>query len=443
PEPEDHKPCPNSLSFSFQLARFYLENINIQAEIINDKYLKFGNKLFAPMGQENILGKFKAGGYQRLTGLHGYQILMNYRSGKVAEEVTLTDVLNDKIQPELIQDKIVIIGVDAEDSAKDFFNTPYYDAENNQQKMPGVIIHAHGVSQIISSVLDNRPLLWYAPQYVDALWILSWSIIGGIIVCVIGDLRLVILGESIAISGLLILSLVVFLQAGWLPLIPSILALICTSFMLIGNKIYQQNTEYKKIVSKSEEAAQAIALLQNLLNEKSLSNDLAETLPLPLIPEATNIPENPHQNNPFSTLLTGRYQLKKVLGSGGFAITYIAEDIQRPGHPECVVKQLRPARQDAKFLDVARRLFATEAEILEQLGQHSQIPQLLAYFEESSQFYLVEEFIIGHSLIEEMPLENPVPEQKVIEIVKNVLQILQFIHHHHVIHRDIKPGNIM
>ncbi len=442
-DPSDHKPCPNSLSFSFQLAQFYLENKNINPELIQDKYLKFGNKLFLPIGQENILGTFKAGGYQRLTGLHGYQILINYRSGKIAEEVTLNDVLNDKIKPELIQDKIVIIGADAEDSAKDFFRTPYYESEQYQQKMPGVIIHAHGVSQIISSVLDNRPLLWYAPQYVDVLWILSWSIIGGIIVCVIGDLRLVILGEGMAISGLLILSLVVFLQAGWLPLIPSILALISTSLILIGNKVYQQNIEYKNIVRKSEEAAQSIALLESLLNEQALNNDLEENLPISLIPEATNIPQNTHQNNPFSTLLTGRYQLKKVLGSGGFAITYVAEDIQRPGNPECVVKQLRPARKDAKFLEVARRLFATEAEILEQLGQHSQIPQLLAYFEESSQFYLVEEFIMGHSLIEEMPLEKPLAEQKVIEIVKSVLQILQFIHHHHVIHRDIKPGNIM
>ncbi|MEW6499027.1 MAG: serine/threonine-protein kinase, partial [Cyanobacteriota bacterium] len=92
---------------------------------------------------------------------------------------------------------------------------------------------------------------------------------------------------------------------------------------------------------------------------------------------------------------------------------------------------------------VARRLFETEAEILEKLGRHGQIPQLLAYFEQNQEFYLVQEYIEGHPLSDELPVDKKLPERQVIELLKGVVEILTFIHEHKVIHRDIKPSNIM
>jgi serine/threonine protein kinase len=104
---------------------------------------------------------------------------------------------------------------------------------------------------------------------------------------------------------------------------------------------------------------------------------------------------------------------------------------------------LRPARRDEKFLKLARRLFSTEAEILEKLGNHTQIPQLLAYFEEKQEFYLVQELIEGHPLSDELPVDKRLPEAQVVEVLRGVLEILDFIHNHCVIHRDIKPSNII
>ncbi|MBD2329564.1 serine/threonine-protein kinase [Alkalinema sp. FACHB-956] len=141
--------------------------------------------------------------------------------------------------------------------------------------------------------------------------------------------------------------------------------------------------------------------------------------------------------------LGGRYKVIQILGSGGFGETYVAEDTQRPGTPRCVVKQLHPTSDNPRHLRLARRLFKREAEALEQLGSHDQIPRLLAYFEEENEFYLVQEMVIGRPLSEEFALGRHFPETKVVSMVRELLQILSFVHQHGVIHRDIKPSNII
>ena len=141
--------------------------------------------------------------------------------------------------------------------------------------------------------------------------------------------------------------------------------------------------------------------------------------------------------------LKGRYKIIKPLGRGGFGKTYLAEDLHRPGSPYCVVKQLMPVCKDIEFLQIARRLFNTEAEILEKLGRHSNIPQLLAYFEENEQFYLVEEFIKGDCFKDKLIVGVCLPEPEIINLLREILETLAFIHEQGVIHRDIKPGNII
>jgi serine/threonine-protein kinase len=142
-------------------------------------------------------------------------------------------------------------------------------------------------------------------------------------------------------------------------------------------------------------------------------------------------------------LLDGRYEIAKALSSGSFGKTYLAKDTKRPGNPICVVKQLQPAKSEPNILPVARRLFNTEAETLEQLGTHSQIPQLFAYFEWNGEFYLVQEYMAGHSLSEELVPGLPLPEEQAIEILSELLEVLEFVHRHNVIHRDICPRNII
>ncbi|MGL5064401.1 MAG: protein kinase domain-containing protein [Microcoleus sp.] len=144
-----------------------------------------------------------------------------------------------------------------------------------------------------------------------------------------------------------------------------------------------------------------------------------------------------------SQLLDGRYQILEVIETGEFGQTYLAKDIRRPGEPQCFVKHLRPGTTEPKLINTTRRLFEKEAEVLEKLGQHDQIPQLFAYFEENQEFFLVESFVAGHSLSTEILPGKPVPEEKVVPLLKELLEILVFVHGQGVIHRDIKPGNLI
>ncbi|BAY39780.1 serine/threonine kinase [Nostoc sp. NIES-2111] len=141
--------------------------------------------------------------------------------------------------------------------------------------------------------------------------------------------------------------------------------------------------------------------------------------------------------------LVGRYQILSHLGGGGFGETYVACDTHLPGTPKCVVKKLQPQANDPATLEIARRLFDTEAQVLYKLGTGDRIPQLLAYFEENAEFYLVQEFIPGHDLSQELTPGKTFTQDEVIALLKELLAILEFVHQQNVIHRDINPRNIL
>ncbi|MGF1603760.1 MAG: protein kinase [Thermosynechococcaceae cyanobacterium] len=145
----------------------------------------------------------------------------------------------------------------------------------------------------------------------------------------------------------------------------------------------------------------------------------------------------------LGTVLAGRYKIIKILGEGGFGEAYLAEDQHLPDAQCCVVKKLKTDHHEAATLKVARRLFDSEAKMLHKLGHHDQIPRLLAHFEEAEGFYLVEEYVAGHSLDEELVPEQPLAEEAVIAMLRDILTGLAFVHQNQVIHRDIKPSNLI
>lgn len=142
-------------------------------------------------------------------------------------------------------------------------------------------------------------------------------------------------------------------------------------------------------------------------------------------------------------ILAGRYQILKPLGSGGFGRTFLSKDLQLPNSPYCVVKQLNPKLQKAQELAIAKRLFNREAETLHELGNHPQIPRLFAHFEQGGKFYLVQEFVNGHTIKAEFESGRKWTQAELILSLRNILQVLAFVHQANVIHRDIKPANLI
>ncbi len=145
----------------------------------------------------------------------------------------------------------------------------------------------------------------------------------------------------------------------------------------------------------------------------------------------------------LNTIIRGHYKIISHLGGGGFGQTYLAEDIDLPTHPTCVVKQLKPLSNETFVLETAKRLFDQEAEILYSLGSHDRIPRLLAHFQEGKEFYLVQEFADGRDLTQEIGNGKRSPEAVAIALLKEILEILVFVHGRGVVHRDIKPANLI
>jgi WD40 repeat protein len=142
--------------------------------------------------------------------------------------------------------------------------------------------------------------------------------------------------------------------------------------------------------------------------------------------------------------LGGRYKIFEVLGTSLFSDTYLAKDQQLPNRPFCVVKCLKAPTSENFNWQRARELFNAEAQALYRLGPHSpQIPRLLAHFEENHQFYLVHNYVEGHDLSRELMVGQPLAEEHVIALIQDVLSVLAVVHAQGVIHRDIKPQNLI
>jgi serine/threonine protein kinase, bacterial len=164
-------------------------------------------------------------------------------------------------------------------------------------------------------------------------------------------------------------------------------------------------------------------------------------------------PDCPQPKNPIDAflcqacgarlLVRNRYRVTKSLGQGGFGATFVAIDVSLPGEPICVIKQLRPSNNHEKFLRMARELFEREARTLGKIGNHPQIPRLLDFFEERRNFYLVQEYVSGQTIHQEVKQMGLFKEEKIRAFLIEILPVITYIHSQQVIHRDIKPANIL
>jgi len=223
--------CATKSAFSLDLALAYLDGKRIQAKVTPEGYLQFGNVVFKELTAH-------AGGYQTVDA-GGHQLLLNYRPfhslQDIAPQVTLTDILHNRITPTPeLKGRIVLIGV-TDQSFGDYWSTPYSPVqETSPQQIPGVFLQAQMVSQLLSAVLDRRPLLWVWPQWGEVLWIWGWALVGGLLTwrCR-SPLRLGI-AVGAALGTLYALCFALLTQGGWVPLVPSALAVVATGVSVVA-----------------------------------------------------------------------------------------------------------------------------------------------------------------------------------------------------------------
>lgn len=212
-------------SFSLRLSLKYLADRKLQFQVQDDS-LQIGKAVFPDL-QAN------SGGYQLSTAeTAGWQILIDYHSPNIAQRVTLSEVLTGKVSPDLIKDKIVLIGTSAP-SVKDIILTPY---EGVNAYRPGVMVHAQMVSQILNVVLDDAPLFWFWPEWAEGLWIWSWSLLGAAIAWKLKHPLLIVTVNIFGIGVLGSICFIAFEQAGWIPFIPSAITFAVTSASVLGYK---------------------------------------------------------------------------------------------------------------------------------------------------------------------------------------------------------------
>ncbi|NEZ54461.1 protein kinase domain-containing protein [Adonisia turfae] len=145
----------------------------------------------------------------------------------------------------------------------------------------------------------------------------------------------------------------------------------------------------------------------------------------------------------FVISLRSRYVAIKPIGQGGFGRTFLAIDQGFPTKPRCVIKQFFPALRSSKHPDTVTKLFYQEANQLKKLGHHGNIPRLIDYFEQDNHLYLIQDYIEGQDLAHELQKTGTFSEAQIWHVLNQVLPTLKFIHNHNIIHRDIKPTNII
>ncbi|MBD2610927.1 MAG: CHASE2 domain-containing protein [Nostoc sp. ZfuVER08] len=323
-------------------------------------------------------------------------------------------------QGKVFKNKIVLIG------STDKLNNDYYPvaASKSPEPMSGIEIHANAIATLMTGKAITQEIQ-------------TLPLRGLFVLILVGTSALIISRNkhslnrflySLVLSGTWLgISYGLFVSDGLIfPTSIPMVAIVCCGLSYLGTSMVRENIRKRQLVDifqkyKTSPVVQEIISQQDDLQELIQERDLALS----------------------GKMLALRYRIVKVLGAGGFSETYVAEDTQRPGNPRCVVKQLKPSNTKPGGLQLARRLFNSEAQTLEKLGNHPQIPQLLAYFEEDEEFYLIQEYILGHPLNHELPPGRAIEEIAVIKIIKDLLQTLTFVHENNVIHRDIKPSNII
>ncbi len=323
----------------------------------------------------------------------------------------------------LFKNKIVIIGTTAP-RHHDTHGSPFSETLMYPDAMPGVEILANSIATLEA---DLSPRQLIKQPYINALivLVLGLAVAGAMNKTDKPQYRLLIVGGTLVLWTSI--SYFAFVKARTVIISGAPIVAIATMGLMDFGVGFTTDRIRRKRLRTTLARYVTSPLVQEIISQQDDFQDLLDL----------------NQADIIGTVLRDRYRIIEVLGIGGFGETYLAQDTQRPGNPICVVKKLKIVSDNPRSHDLARRLFRAEAVVLGELGEHNQIPRLLAYFEIQQTFYLVQEMVEGRLLRNILSRNRPLSQRAVVRLLRDLLPVVSFVHSKGVIHRDIKPSNII
>ena len=258
---------------------FYALGLKLSLHVLRDRY---GSDIFKKSLEGlTIAGKLfptlapNTGGYQN-EDMAGYQVMLQYQAkNEVIRQVSLTDVFKSEVNPAWLKNKVVLVGMVAP-SLKDTFFTPLKPQTRDAATTPGVILHAHVVSQILSVVEGEYSLIWGWTQWQENLWIGFWCLVGSVLVWRIQRFVLLMLGSAIALSTLVSLGWGLFYYGGWIPVLPAALGLVAALSSTISYQVFYR-TFYDPLTSLPNRFS-SLKRLQGHLNKRNTAKPMVALL---------------------------------------------------------------------------------------------------------------------------------------------------------------------
>ncbi len=315
-------------SFALRLSLLYLhsEGITAQPDENNPQHIRLGTSTIKPF-EEN------EGSYVRADS-RGYQFLMNYQKASFPI-YNLSDLLSGKVDQKLIQDRVILIGIMAQ-SVKDFFYTPESRGFSYARPVPGVVLHAHIVSQLLGFALDGKSQVKTLKNWQETIWILIWSIMGGAMGLWFRSATRFSLCGSAGILILCAVAYLSFLNGLWIPLLPPVLtwliaAAVMTAYILSREK--RRRALLMKLFSKhvSQEVAENIWQQRDQFMEdgRPRSQELAVTVLFSDLKGYTSVSEKMTPKSLIDWLNTYLESMTKlVMDYGGVIDDYAGDGIK-------------------------------------------------------------------------------------------------------------------
>jgi adenylate cyclase len=244
-------------AFALRLALLYLqvEGVTAQPASENSELLRLGRTTIQPLEPND-------GGYVGIDA-RGYQFLLDFQGARRPfTSINLTSLLAGKFDPELLRDKMVLIGVTAE-SIKDDFYTPFSRGLSDNQDTPGVAVHAHIASQLLRMALDGQTPMRTISDWREWIWIALWSGAGALLAFGVRSPWRLAPAAVLGMVALVGFDFLAFLRNWWVPLVPPAVAWLASAGIVTAYTSYQETLQRGMLMQLfsrhvSKEVAEAI-----------------------------------------------------------------------------------------------------------------------------------------------------------------------------------------